>query len=87
MWSFTVSVIKIGIEIVVCLFLLVLLLAGPAMLLDRWRSKRRDGEMGEYRHKWEEEQRKAGLTLFKRRYGLDPEYRQVAGDPHHQDKQ
>lgn len=78
--------IKIGIEIFVCLFLLVLLLAGPAMLFDRWRSKRREKEMEEYRRKWHEEQRKAGLASFKQRYGLDPEYRPVAGDPHHRDK-
>lgn len=81
MWSFTVSVIKIGIEIVVCLFLSCLLLAGPAMLLGRWRSRREEREMKEYRRKWQEEQREAGLASFKRQYGLDPGPRGGAPSP------
>lgn len=88
-WSFTVSVIKIGIEIVVCLFLLALLLALlrlilalPLMIFDKQRSKRHEKEMEEYRLQLQEQQRQAGLASFKRRYGLDPEYRPPkAGNP------
>lgn len=79
MWTFTVSVIKVGIEILVCLFLLGLLLAPPAMLFDRWRSRRVKREMEEHRRKWQDkwqaEQRASALASFKRRYGLEPEHR------------